>query len=65
MIYIYGNHTKGNKDIITLSSPKVILDKDDYGRNELNEIHIKEEMKATHLILQSRLNDLQNESKID
>lgn len=64
-IYIYGNHVKSIKEVITYSNPKVILDKDDYGRNELNEIHEKEEIKATHLILQSRLNDLQNESKID
>ncbi len=65
IIYIYGTNAKSIKDISTYSNPKVILDKDEYGRNELNEIHEKEEMKATHLILQSRLNDLQNESKID
>ncbi len=66
IIYIYGNNVKSIKDLSTYSNPKVILDKDnDYSRNELNEIHIKEEMKATHFILQSRLNDLQIESKID
>lgn len=75
-IYIYGANVKSIKDISTYSNPKVILDKDndslqlssnrvDYGRNELNEIHEKEEIKGTHLILQSRLNDLQNENKID
>ena len=65
IIYIYGNHVKSIKELNIYSNPKVILDKDDCGRNELNEIHEKEEMKATHLILQSRLNDLQNDSKID
>ncbi len=61
-IYIYGNNVK---DIATYSNPKVVLENDDYSRNELNEISVKEEMKANHLILQNRLNDLQNEKKID
>jgi hypothetical protein len=65
MIYIYGNHSKGNKDILTLSSPKIILDKDDYSRNEICEISEKEELKANHIILQQRLQDLQNQQKID
>ncbi len=64
-IYIYGNNSKSIKDIATYSNPKVILENDDYSRNELNEINVKEEMKANHLILQNRFNDLQNEKKID
>lgn len=64
-IYIYGVNLKSIKDISLYSNPKVILDKDDYGRNELNEIHEKEEVKANHILLESRLNDLQIESKID
>lgn len=64
-IYIYGVNLKSIKDISTYSNPKVILDKDDYGRNELTEIHEKEEVKANHILLESRLNDLQIESKID
>ncbi len=66
MIYIYGNHTKGNKEICTLSNPKLILlERDDYGRNELNIIAKREEMRENHAILQERLQDLQNEKKID
>jgi hypothetical protein len=65
MIYIYGNHTKGNKDIPSFSNPKILLDNDDYGRNELNEIAQREIMKTNHTILQERLQDIQNEKKVD
>jgi hypothetical protein len=65
IIYIYGNNVKNIKDSITYSLPKVILDKDDYSRNELYEISQKEEMKANHILLQQRLLDLQNDKKID
>ncbi len=65
IIYIYGNNVKNIKDIVTLSNPKIILEKDDYSRNELYEISQKEEMKANHVLLQQRLLDLQNDKKID
>ncbi len=65
IIYIYGNNIKSIKDISTYSNPKVLLNKDEYSPNELNNIAQIEEMKANHLILQNRLNDLQNQNKID
>ena len=64
-IYIYGVNLKSIKDISLYSNPKIILENDDYSRNELNEINIKEEVKANHILLESRLNDLQIKSKID
>ncbi len=64
-IFIYGSGVKANKELLTLSAPKVILEKEEYGRNELYQMALQEEIRANHVILQQRLQELQNEKKMD
>lgn len=66
IIYIYGNQTKQNKDISSFSGPKVLLlEKEEYSRQELHEISQKETMKKNHAQLQQKLQEMQMEKKID